>query len=695
MRIKEFPVYDTPVDRFKSLDAPGHAKLAKFIIANSIMVAIDTETYYDPELRAVVRFVQGSPNNRPFCMTLTYVSEDGEYNSFYAEQDCITMYKDMLYSGNVAKILHNAKYDMHMLMNIGLEVRGKIWDTMLMIHLIDEEHVCNTPSGGKVESKKLKDLAYHYLGEDGHKYEDLVDEVRHCIALRRECAKNLVSYKDAADACPLIMKDYACSDTEFTYQLFVLFYEELVKQELLEAYDVDFNATMATLYQERDGILVDIDYFDAVEAELQANMDETTALIIELIPKGLNINSGRDLVEGFATLGLTWRWYTEKGEVKTDDKILRNLNNLYVGTPLAELASLIMQYRESSKLVGTFIAQIRQFTQWDGRIHPNFNVSPRDDGKGGTVTGRLSSSDPNLQNMPKDDKRIRKGIIPTPGYVFVEMDYSQQEYRLLAHYAQDRNFMQIVHDGKDIHAGTAELLLHVSMAESMMKKYRDVGKRLNFALVYGLGLAALAASLGLKIDEPTYKKASFFLRNYGCVPWGMPTLDIALNLCHNEGEKEIVTYYYSDEAKGAIAEAERIKSEYFRQFPQIQDFLKACINTAKYRGWIKTWTGRRRHFKNPKADGYKAPNALIQGGCGDITKIKMWECVQYLKPYKSRLINNIHDALLFEIHKSEMRLIPELAAIMKDLDFSVPMDCSIEMSEKSWGDMKDYEYEQN
>lgn len=692
MKVIPLPEYDNPVERYR---IPSDAEYTAIIedIGCCGLVAVDTETYYDPEVKGISRFINGTPNNVPFCLTLTYKSRDGEYLSLYIEEQNIQKMKPMLEDERVAKILHNSKYDAHILANIGIRLRGPIWDTMIMIQQIDEEHMCKTPDGKVVMSKALKNLAYHYLGEDSHKYEDLVDEVRRVIALRSGRVKSTVSYKEAADACPSIMKDYACSDTEFTYQLFELFLPWLEAQDLMRAYEVDLNATKAAFRQERKGIRVDLDYYNQLATELNAELMDYTKEICEIIGFDKNINASRDIVDGFKGLGLEWGWFTDKGEVQTSDNILTNLQRLYPDTDIARLSALILKYRENSKLVGTFISQIFQFVQWDGRIHPDFNVAPRDDSSGGTKTGRLSSSNPNLQNIPKDDKRIRKGIVPSEDYYFVEMDYSQQEYRLLAHYARDKNFAKIVHEGKDIHAGTAELLLHVSAEESMQKQYRDVGKRLNFALVYGLGQAALANSLKFKIDEPRYKKAGFLLRGWGYKPWDMPPIETALSRCMNAEERDLVTYYYSEEAQAAIKEAARIKAEYFEQFPQIQVFLKDCTDRAKQRGWVKTWTGRRRHFKRPKEEGYKAPNSVIQGGCGDITKTKMWEVIEFLGPYRTDLINNIHDALLFEVHKDELDLIPQLAAIMKDLDFSVPMDCSVEISDKSWGNMEDYEYE--
>lgn len=692
MKELALPTYEAVVDRF--VIPKDHDDMLRYLLANLDTLAVDTETYYNPLIKGVSRYIDGAPNNCPFCMTLTYDAGGGELVSLYIDEEHIPVYKPLLEDEKIAKILHNAKFDMHMLKNIGIDINGPIWDTMIMIHLIDEEHICRTPSGGYVKSKALKNLAYHYLGDDGHKYEDLVNEVRRVLASRKGCAKSKISYKDVAIASPAIMKDYACADTEFAYKLYQLFYKELIKQELLYAYDVDMKATKAVIEMERNGVKVDIEYYKALEAELTAEVAEIVAEIIGIIPIELNINSANDLVKGFAGLGVEWKWFTDKGEYRTDDKVLNTIISIYPETPPARLAELVLKYRENSKLVGTFISQVFQYVQWDGRVHSDFNVCPRDSSEGGTVTGRLSSSNLNYQNIPKDDKRIRKGIVPEEGFILYEQDFAAQEYRLLAHYAQDSAFSEILHQGLDIHTGTAAMMLGIPYEQAKEKKNRDYGKKINFSLVYALGNAAFASSLKFKIDEPMYKKAGMLMRKWGYVPWELPSVNVALARCESEEEVGLVAYYYSDEANEAIAKAKEAKDKYFEQFPQIKGFIKNCTDKAKQRGWVKTWTGRRRHFKKPKEEGYKAPNAVIQGGSSDITKTKLWELTAYLhgNGLKSRIINTVHDSILFEVRQSEMHILPELKRIMCDLpQFSVPMDVDAEMSEKSWGDMRKVE----
>ena len=417
MRAVDPPEYESRFSQYHG-DVPPEIVVQRIYDLGIKTIAIDTETHYDPTKRGIIRFINGSPNNVPFGLSLT-IEVGNEYESYWVTGiEQIREFKNLLEDESISKILHNSKYDRHMLANIGIDLAGPIWDTMVMIHLIDEEQMCRTEDGGMVQTKALKHLAYHYLGEDGHELENLVDEVRRVIALREGRVKSHVSYKEANDASPIIMRDYACADTEFSYRLFRIFLPRLVQQDLTRAYQIDIDATYAVFQMERVGLGVDQMYYEQLDRELTEALVKILSDTMRLIPIELNIRSSRDLVKGFEALGVEWKWYTAKGEYRTDDKILHQFTE---GEPAA-LAELVLSYREKTKLRDTFISQIREYNQ-GGRIHADFNVCPRDDSGGGTVTGRLSSNAPNLHNLPKDDKRIRKGIVPAPGYVFVEMDY--------------------------------------------------------------------------------------------------------------------------------------------------------------------------------------------------------------------------------------------------------------------------------
>ena len=292
--------------------------------------------------------------------------------------------------------------------------------------------------------------------------------------------------------------------------------------------------------------------------------------------------------------------------------------------------------------------------------------------------------------MPKDDKRVRKGIIPEEGYCLVEIDAAQQEYRMLGHYANDKHFMQLIHDGIDVHTGTAMLMLGLPHDEAEKRENRQVGKKLNFSLVYGLGLSALCVSLGYPLDEALYNKATrrFMLDN---LSWDMQSnLEYLKNRYPDD---TAVQYYCSDEAQGYINKAREMKQKYFDQFPDIQNFLNKVKKVCRERGYVRTWGKRKRHFKYATKEAYKAPNALIQGSCGDILKTKLYELEEFLADKKTRIINTVHDSILFEVWIEEAKegIVDDLLKILRDLPFRVPMDWDADGSEVSWADIKPYE----
>ena len=687
MKKLDLPDYTSNKPYYKVLST--HEELRKAIKDGGNVVAIDTETYYNPDNEGVIRFIEGSKNNVPFCLTAT-VKVDGEYVSYYIPEEEIPSCAPWLTDTEVTKILHNFHYDAHILMNIGITIMGHIWDTMIMIHLINEEQECIMPDGTVKESKALKNLAHHYLEEDATYYEKLIAEIRRTIAKNRDVNLGDVSYKDILHANFDAMKDYACSDTEYTYRLWELFLPRLTSQMLGKAYDIDVNATWAVIDMERNGIKIDTDYYMALEKELEDTIRSIDAEIKELgIPNELNINSADDIVEMFSLLGVTWKWFTEKESYQTNDTVLKGFKE---GKP-QELAQLILKRRDATKIKDTFISQMLFYKQHDGKVHPDFNVCPKDNSVGGTVTGRLSSSDPNLQNIPKSDDRIRKGVVPSEGYSLVSMDYSQQEYRLMAVYASDRTLTGIIKSGVDIHSGTAALMLNIPVEEAAKKQNRQIGKTLNFSLIYGTGKAHLAQMLGYDIDATLYNKAGFLLRTLGYKPWeDYPPVHELVKKHGITKEQDIVAleYYFSDHPKKALRDAQALKDKYFSQFPGVQQFIKDCNGRAKSRGYTLMWDGRRRHFKNPREQAYKATNACIQGGCGSITKIKLYECYEFLKEYESRVVNVIHDDITFEIRNGEEHLIPKLKEIMEDLQFALPFPVSVEISTTNWGEMEEY-----
>jgi len=302
----------------------------------------------------------------------------------------------------------------------------------------------------------------------------------------------------------------------------------------------------------------------------------------------------------------------------------------------------------------------------------------------------MSSSNPNFQNFPKSDKRIRELFIPAPGHVFIYMDAAQEEYRILAHYAKDKKLIKAIKDGLDIHKATASVMFKVPYDE-VTEEQRDTGKRMNFAMVYGLGEAAIAANIGCKIDEITYRKGGEVLRRFNVRPWELPPKETILMKLTDPDEKAAVEYYYSEEARQAIAKAKEFKEQYFSTFPGIQQFINDCRRVAQQRGYVKTWTGRRRRFRDPRQENYKAPNAVIQGGCGDILKDRCAAVDKFLQFVNSKwkIVNLVHDEIQFEVPIDELDLIPKVKDILQQLSFRVPITFDLAWSHTNWAEKKE------
>lgn len=695
MAIRNYPEYKSIHDNYlyvEDVDKTIDKILEDCNASKNKVIAVDTETYYDASNTGVIKFIQGNPNNVPFCVTL-YCND----TAYYISKD-LDKLKRLFSNDAPLFVYHNHKYDRHMLANIGIEMPiDQIGDTMLMIHLINEEFMCNTPDGTKVKSKKLKDLAYHFLGKDAHDLENLVGEYRAIKGLHNkaegiEGGKNGVSYKEVEELNRDLMKDYACADVDFTYHLYMKFVPEITRQDLWDAYALDKEASDAVYKMERRGVKIDKEYYTKLYEDYGKDLEKLDKELSDATGiEDFSSDKDADIVKAYSKLGVVWAWKTEKGQDRTDKKVLDGIARQFNSNEaIVSLTEKILLRRDTAKIRDTFVKNMLEFCQADGRVHPDFNICPNDYSSGATRTGRLSSSNPNFQNLPKDDKRIRKGIIPEKGYCFVEIDAAQQEYRMLGHYSQDANFMKLIHDGIDVHTGTAMLMLGLDHDTAAIKKNRQVGKRLNFALVYGLGLSALCVSLGYPLDEARYNKATARFMRDKLTYNQQQDLEFLKSKYPDDSN---VAYYCSNEAQDMIKKAKEMKDKYFAQFPTIQTFLNKVKQACRDRGYVRTWGRRKRHFENPAKDAYKAPNALIQGSCGDILKKKLWELEEFLANKKTRIVNTVHDSILFEvwIPEAQQGIVDDLLTILKDLPFRVPMDWEADGSEISWADIKPYE----
>jgi len=289
------------------------------------------------------------------------------------------------------------------------------------------------------------------------------------------------------------------------------------------------------------------------------------------------------------------------------------------------LAKLVQGYRGAVKKSGTYYANFLYYADKNDIVHANIKTA-------GTKTARFSYADPNLQNIPKnntenpDGAQVRRAFIPrSDEWCFTMIDYNQMEYKLMLDYAGELEVInKILHEGLDVHTATA----------IMMGVSRFVAKTINFMLLYGGGAAKLAA-----------------------------TLDITL------------------------AEAKNLIRLYFSALPKVASLLERIRKKAAT-GFIANWAGRRYHFKDPNFVYTTAPNHLIQGGCAEIVRFAMNELARFLRGYQSCMLVQVHDEILFEIHKDELDIVPELKVIMENIYTAkyLPMTCSVDHSWKSWGD---------
>lgn len=428
------------------------------LAANPPWVIVDTETYYNPlNAKAIIRFIDGQPNNEPFMFTFRVPG----MGCFSLDHNLMAL-EELFVKFKGFWVNHNMKYDLHMIANLGLTIPKKIHDTMVMIQLLVPEHWCKTkaptkpdgspiigkdgqPEKGKAKkSKALKNLAYHYLEAQGRFrhhtdpgfpqregtqwLEDAVDRLRAKLGRTTGRGKKRISYKDVFEADPELMRLYATVDVDLVGEMWEWFYNEIVRDDQLVPYEQDIAATIWLLNMERRGIRMDTLTMQRDELLLTEVIEDAEA---ELKKFGaFNINSGRDLVAKYTSLyGIKWEWKTEGGETDTTKARLEYVKEHFPETE--RFTDLVLRYRIATHIRDTYIRGVYTFIQ-NGRIHADLLLAPMDDSTGATVTGRLSSRNVNLQNIPKRPVKIpgtelvispREYYIPDEGCVFVRMDY--------------------------------------------------------------------------------------------------------------------------------------------------------------------------------------------------------------------------------------------------------------------------------
>lgn len=513
--------------------------------------------------------------------------------------------RPMLQSQDIIKLGHNLKYDYAVLKNAaGLKMKGPLYDTMIAAYLVEPGR----------RSLKLDELCLEYDCKLTAFTEVVADPKK----------ENCFAYVPLDKAC-----DYACEDVYGALLLWQEYEPRLRKLEQFELFSkVEIPLIPILAEMEVAGITVSDSVLGELEQEFQGELDTLESTIHELAGYSFNIQSPKQLgTLLFEELELPHGRKTKTG-YSTDMKVLEKLAAKH------EIPALVMRYRILAKLQSTYVKKLKKLIDPDsGRVHTSFNQTV-------TATGRLSSSNPNMQNIPirtEEGNRIRKAFIPAPDLLFLSADYSQIDLRVLAHYSQDTALLHAFRNGEDIHARTAAELFNVSPL-LLTSEMRRVAKSINFGIVYGM--------------------SSFGLSNQ-------------LNISRKEAGRFIETY--------------------FKLYGGVKNFMGSVVEQARKDGYVTTLLNRRRmlpeiNVKNKTRREFAertAINTPIQGTAADIIKLAMIRVVPALEEanLSAKLLLQIHDELVFELPESELDATRALVKIAMEeaLLLDVPLVVNFEV----------------
>ena len=491
----------------------------------------------------------------------------------------VNIFKYLYEDPNILKVGQNLKYDLEVLHNYGVELKGQMWDTMIAHYLIQPELRHNMDY--------MAEVYLHY-------------KTIHIDELIGPKGKNQRSMRDLS---PTLVYEYACEDADITLQLKNKLEPELKKHECEDLfYQIEMPLMPVLAEMEMNGVCLDTESLTETSKQFTARMNEIEQRIYELAGQQFNIASPKQVGEIlFDKLKIIEKAKkTKTGQYVTSEEVLQQLKNKH------EIVADILEHRGLKKLIGTYIDALpKLINPRTGHIHTSFNQTI-------TATGRLSSSDPNLQNIPirgEDGKEIRKAFIPEPGCLFFSADYSQIELRVMAHLSKDANMIEVFREGKDLHAATAANIYKKPIDE-VTRDERTKSKRANFGIIYGITVFGLAERLDIPRDE-----------------------------------------------------AKMLIDGYFETFPQVRDYMEKSKEVARQQGYVTTLFGRRRYLpdinsQNSVVRGFAERNAInapIQGTAADIIKVAMIHIFQRFKAekIKSKMILQVHDELNFSVLPEE------------------------------------------
>lgn len=587
------------------------------------LIAVDTETTsvniqeaelvgisiaYNPlyNAKSEVKISDGTEKTKAFYIPLFHqIGEQLEIN------EAIDAIKPVLEDENIKKTLQNAKFDYNILQNCGIKIRGIIFDTMLASYIKDP-----------TRKHGLKTQSLEHLNHIMQEITELIGSGKNCIGM--EC----VSIEEASS--------YACDDAFVTLELTKFWQKNLDERELKLLYDVEVPLSLVLAQMEYVGVSIDVEYLNNLTQEFNAKIAGLESKIFEIAGAPFNVNSPKQVGEVlFDKLGLTAKKKRGKSAYSTSAEILEELKKEH------KICEYLLLHRQYSKLKSTYTDALPQLIcKKDVRIHTSYNQTV-------TTTGRLSSSNPNLQNIPirtEEGNKIRQAFVAKDREkgLLLSADYSQIELRLLAHVSRDDNLIEAFCSGEDIHTKTAASVFEVPL-EGVTKDMRYKAKAVNFGIIYGQSKYGLAKALNI-----------------------------------------------------APFAAEMFIEKYFATYPKVREYMQNTIKFAHENGYVETIFGRKRYLINDlmspshpirEAAERAAINQPLQGTAADLIKMAMIELDKKLKEnnLKSKMIMQVHDELILEIENGEFEQAKKLTNEAMELGQPLLVPLVVDISYgKSW-----------
>lgn len=593
-------------------------------LKSQTLISVDTETTsvdiseaelvgisiaYNPLYGAKneVKITEGSERTKSFYLPVSH-----QFGDQLELSEVIEAVKPILEDEKIKKTMQNAKFDYNILQNYDIKVKGIIFDTMLASYIKDP-----------ARKHGLKTQSLEHLNHVMQEITELIGTGKNQMSMECTTVEEATSY--------------ACDDAYATLELTKFWQQNLDEKELKLLYDIEVPLALVLAQMEYDGVAIDVEYLKSLSDDLAKNISELEAKIFELAGMTFNINSPKQVGEVlFDKLQVAVK-KKKKGKTSysTSAEVLEEL------APDNKICEYLLQHRKFSKLKSTYTDSLPLLiSRKDGRIHTSYNQTV-------TTTGRLSSSNPNLQNIPirtEEGNKIRQAFVveDRENGLLISADYSQIELRLLAHCAQDDNLIEAFCSGEDIHTKTAASVFEVPI-EAVTKDMRYKAKAVNFGIIYGQSKYGLSKALGI-----------------------------------------------------APFAAEMFIEKYFATYPKVRDYMQNTVRFAHEHGYVETIFGRKRYLSSELSSPNNqirefaqraATNQPLQGTAADLIKMAMIELDKKLKEnnLKSKMIMQVHDELILEVEQGEFDKVKALTIEAMELNqpLLVPLVVDVNYG-KSW-----------